>query len=270
MKQKFAAARVIFIATMLIGTLALFAAPVAAQDGVPLPRRTETPPASINASDASTTEPAALKDIPDLLMECLAFKIAVNKTNRFGVEWDKDKLEALLGKPLAGQFQPKESGSQKLDVETLILKDPEKFLQYLSRFGEARLIYKQTWSQGIGEQVNREYQTIMPYTTSFGATDGSATSQQTYTQSSVLGGIKLAVTLNGIQLSGDFPTVDFTYEIELKDSYKTKDNLYAVNRIISADTTTVPVSHSVIQTNLFSQDEVLNQYIFVVTPRSMK
>ncbi len=274
MKQKFADARIMLIAAMLIGALAFAAIPITApaQEGVPLPRRSDmTPPITVNSAvDALTSEPAALKDIPDLLMECLAFKVAVNKSHRFGVEWEKDKLEAALGKPLAGQFRLKEAGSQKLDVETLILKDPDKFLQYLSRFGEARLIYKQMWSQSIGEQVNREYQTIMPFTTSFGAKEGAPSSQQTYTQSSVLGGIKLALTLNGIQLSDEFPIVDFTYEIEMKDSYKTKDNLYAVNRIISADTTTVPVSHSVIQTKLFSHDEILNQYIFVVTPRSMK
>jgi hypothetical protein len=243
-----------------------------ANDGIPLPRKSDVPSSPPLASQKTPTpsETAPFREIPELQIECLAFRVVMKKDYKFGVEWDKDSLEGILGKPLAGQFQPSSKDKKKLNLETLIIADPEKFLKYLSQFGEAKLLYKQTWSQAIGEHVSRELQSTLPYTTSFASTDSSASQPQAYTQSSVRAGMTIGVTLSGVQYSSESPSVDIMFEIEMKDAYKTKDNLYALNSIISADSTTIPLSQSLIQSNLFSQGDVSNQYIFILTPRDVK
>jgi len=268
MKKKYdLTAFLIFLLTNLTITLLH-----GANDGISLPRKSDVPssPSLASRNIPTPSETAAFREIPELQIECLAFRVAMKKDYKFGVDWDKDSLEEILGKPLTGQFQPSSQDKKKLNLETLVITDPEKFLKYLSRFGEAKLLYKQTWSQAIGEQVSRELQSMLPYTISFASSESSPSQPQAYTQSSVRAGMTISVTLSGVQYSSENPSVDIMFEIEMKDAYKTKDNLYALNSIISADSTTIPLSQSLIQSNLFNQGDVSNQYIFILTPRDVK
>lgn len=216
-----------------------------------------------------TSEQSLLASSSQLLLEMIAIKIEIKKEFVFGLPWEKTRLEEALGKPLRGRFQRSTRGGDLLDVETLVIEDPAKIMNYLSRFGEATLLYMQTWSQNMGEQVSRDYQTVIPYVTRFNTPQDDPT-PAAFTQSSVKVGMTSLVTVSGMQLSSDEPSCDVVMEITMKDAYKTPDNLYAVNTIVSADATTIPLSHTLIQSNLFIQGNIRNQYLFLLTPRKMR
>lgn len=235
----------------------------------PLPRANseKTTPTLSEKSDSDETSMADFNEKPQILMDLMAVKVEIKKEYTFGVEWDKPLLEKYLGKPLKGEVEPSLRNPEKLDVKTLLVKDPEKLMKYLSEFGEPSLIYLQTWSQNLGEQITRQYQSVIPFVTRFGSEEEAS---QAYTQSTIKIGMTSNVTLSGLQLSGNEPNADIMMEIELKDAYKTPDNLYATNEIISADYTTVPLSQTLIQTNLFVQGDSRIEYIFLLTPRKIK
>jgi len=238
-----------------------------------LPRRNASPTTSTLAllKQGSESGISPLVETPRLLLTFYAFRVNLQDKYRFGIEWDKSKLEQMLGQPLRGQFQPTLKNPAQIEVESLVLSDPEKMMNYLSLFGETKLLYKQVWSQSLGQQITREYNSVTPYITTFNEPNVSQKKQPIpYTQSSIKAGMSINVTVEGLQISGEEPSADMTFEINLKDSYKTKEDLPAVNSIISADSTTIPLDHTLIQTNLFHKEEANIEYIFLLCPRKVE
>jgi len=236
-----------------------------------LPRKNDAP-STITKALMENLPPGtvSLEEKPKLLNEILVFKIGLEKQYPFGVEWDKNRLEKILGKPLRGQYLPSLKDGNMIDVENLFIKDLGKIVDYFTRFGDTKLLYSQTWSQALGEQITREYHTVLPYITTFGGTGSGSSPAKPYAQSSVKVGMTVNFTISGLQISGDEPSADITFEIDLKDAYKTKDDLFAINNIISVDSTTLPLDHTLIQTNIFHQENVRNEYIFLITSRKMR
>ena len=241
-------------------------------EGIPLPKRTSgatTPTLTMQKTPAGTPA-ASLDQTPQLLMELHAFKVEVEPKYEFGVTWNRNKLEKILGKPLRGYFMPSLLDDNQLEVQTLVLPDVKNMLEYLSEFGKVKILYSQTWTQPLGEQITREYKSVLPYITKFDAAPSEQGKSTPYSQTSVQVGMTVNITLNGLQISGEEPSADVIIEVDLKDAYKTDDNLYAVNSIISGDSATIPIKHTLIQTNLFYHEKVRNEYIFLLTPRKMK
>lgn len=263
----------LFSLCLLATILFLYGSPMEAAEPTILPRRNASPTTSTLAllQKGSESDISHLVEKPKVLLTFYAFRVNLQDKYRFGIEWDKSKLEQMLGQPLRGQFQPTLNNPAQLDVESLVLSDPEKMKNYLSLFGETKLLYKQVWSQSLGQQVTREYNSVTPYITTFNEPNISQKKQTTpYTQSSIKAGMSINVTVEGLQISGEDPSADITFEMEMKDSYKTTENLPAVNSILSVDSTTVPLDHTLIQTNLFHKEEAYIEYIFLLTPRKVK
>ena len=238
-----------------------------------LPRRNAAPTTSTLTllKKDSESDIAPMIETPKILLTFYAFKVNLQDKFRFGIEWDKSKLEQALGQPLRGQFQPSMKNPALIEVESLVLADPEKMMSYLSLFGETKLLYKQVWSQSLGRQLTREYNTVTPYITSFSEPNVSQNKQTVpYTQSSIKAGMSINVTVEGLQISGEDPSADMTFEIDLKDPYKTPQDLPAINSILSADSTTIPLDHTLIQTNLFHKEDANIEYIFLLSPRKVK
>jgi len=247
--------------------------PIHAEEPTILARRNTSPTSSTLFLGKKGSEPdlSPMIEKPKILLTFYAFRVNLQDKYRLGTEWEKSRLEQMLGQPLRGHFQQSMINPALIEAESLVLSDPEKMMNYLSLFGETKLLYKQVWSQSLGRQITREYNSLTPYITTFNEPNVSQTKQTIpYTQSSVKEGMSINVTVEGLQISGDEPSADISYEINLKDSYKTKEDLLAVNSIVSADSTTIPLDHTLIQTNLFHKEEVNIEYIFLLCPRKVE
>jgi hypothetical protein len=239
-----------------------------AEEAVPLPRyrASEASPSSVTTDTLSQID-----EKPKLHMDFLALKVSVKERYEYGVEWDKNKLEEFLGKPLQGRFIPSLEDPLKLDIESLMIKDRDKIVEYLSQYGTIQILYHERWTQSLGEQISREHSTVEPYIATFRnikSKDGSGAVP--YTQSTIRLGITLNLMIQGLQISGDEPCAEIIYEIDLKDSYKTADDIPALVNFISADSINIPFSHTLIQSHLFFKDDVRTEYIFLLTPRKLK
>jgi hypothetical protein len=243
---------------------------IQAREPYALPRKIITSSAS---SPSTPTVNSRIKneDFPELinkpriLMELHTFRIVLKDEFKFGTIWKKAELEKYLGKPLKGRMLPSMDDKSILTVENLLIKNPDKMLDFFSSFGDAKLLYKKRWSQIPGEQSSQSFQSVIPYTVSF-----KSPSSTTYTQSTVKTGMNFNLTVSGLQISGDSPAADIIYEIKLKDAYKTKDGLFAVNDIDAVDITSVPLSHTLIQSSIFNNGNVCIEYIFLITPRKIR
>ena len=159
-------------------------------------------------------------------------------------------------------------GPLKLEIDSLVIKDRDKLVDYLSQYGTPHILYRQRWTQSLGEQVSREHSTVEPYIATFkDVKPGRSSGAIPYTQSTIRLGITINLSIQGLQISGDEPSAEITYEIDLKDSYPTRDNLPAIINFISADFVNIPFSHTLFQTHLFRKENVRNEYIFLLTPR---
>jgi len=258
--------RAIYSVCILVFLFDCVYTPINAREPSPLPRR----------ATALTTEtkqlPPSVKipEKPKVLLELAVFKIELKTHYPFGADWNKISLEKYLGKPLHGEFVPSMKDENLLIVDSLLITDLEKIKSYLSAFGKTTLLYRQNWSQELREQVTREIESSHPYITLFEESGNQGKTFKTYAQSSVKLGMTITITIEGLQISGDQPSVDATFEINLKDAYKTKDGLIGKSFLITADSTTIPLSYTLIQTNLFKKEDIKNEYVFLLTPRKVK
>lgn len=239
-----------------------------AEEAVSLPRYSAL---RISPSPVTTDTLSQIDEKPKLHMDFLALKVELKEQYEYGVEWEKNTLEEFLGKPLQGRFIPSLKDPLKLEIDSLMIKDRDKLVEYLSQFGTPRILYRQRWTQSLGEQVSREHSTVEPYIATFKEAKVRNTSGAIpYTQSTIRSGITMNLTIQGLQISGDEPSAEITYEIDLKDSYQTRDNLPATINFISADSVNIPFSYTLFQTHLFRKEDVRNEYIFLLTPRQLK
>ncbi|MBN1902567.1 hypothetical protein JW926_14675 [Candidatus Sumerlaeota bacterium] len=208
---------------------------------------------------------------PEIYIDFLALAVSLEKKYEYGVEWNRKKLEEYLGIPLEGRFMPSLHNPMTLDIQSFMIKDRDKIVAYLSQYGTVQILYRERWSQSIGEQISKEHSTVEPYLITFkDAKTGKASPAGAYAHSTVRLGITLNLTIQGLQISGDEPSAEITYEIDLRDSYRTADDLQALIHFISADSVNTPFSHTIIQSHLYVKEDVRKEYIFLLTPRNLK
>ena len=265
--------KILFVLTVI---LLLTLAPGFAQENGP-------PPMPTRNRDQKTTPPVTVQNLDELkslisldeeasiLIELYAFKVELDRKHQLGIDWNKNELGAVIGKPVKGEYTRGLKKPENLIIETLVISDYEDFMKYLEQFGNVNLIYSQVWSQTLGEQSSRRHDSVIPYKISFPKQTGTGEYfSDTYARSNVRVGMTTYVSLSGLQFSGNSPSVDITFEIELRDAYKTKDNLFAVHTVNSADVTTIPISQTLIQTSLVNHGDSTEEYLFLITPRIVK